>query len=339
MSVRSWKATSFNIAVAWLMAASSWAAPPAADGPKTPEELAKRYMAAFNKKDLAGLKKLRYPVAVKSEMQEMIDTFSEAELSAGTQYSKFEIKPVEPGGDKPSMGPDGNFYKPNLKPTNMIKVMAVTKDGSSSTTFPIGKKNGIYYIVGVEPAPGAQPPYQFGWQRFNAPASNWSVMLPNEPEPGRAALEKESGKDALKDPDAYGVVKNTADIKTFQHFFRSGEEGKRVNAPDNKETYRATCTTYTPETLAKWFSDPKKNLDDAVDYLVRSSDGKLVSVKEIESAGSPGREFEINEKEGAVVLGRVYWIKDALYELTFTSKKQTPDRAGAARFLESLEVK
>ncbi len=327
-----------KVALGLLCCLSPWAMAAAADGPKSPEEFAAAYMGAFNKKDLDAVRKLRYPVSGKSEMQDLMNSMAEAELSSGTQYNKFEIQKIEPEMDKPSMGPDGVFYKPNLPPTNVVKFTSVTKDGTSSTSFPIGSKGGIYYQVGVERVQGDDPVYHFGWARFTAPASNWSVMFPNEPDPGRAALEKQFGSDAFKDPDIYGVVKNTSDIKTTQHWFRSGEEGKRLHDEGNKEIYRAACTTYTPETLQKWFSSPKKNLDDAVDYAVRANEGKLVQQKDIDLAGSPGREFEIVQKDGALLLGRAYWVKDALYELTFESRKENPDRAGADKFLSSLEV-
>src|SRR5262249_27221810 len=154
--------------------------------------------------------------------------------------------------NKSSMGLDGNFYKPNVKPTHTIKLISVTQNGSSSATIPVGVKDGRYYVIAAE-ADSESPAYQFGWQRFTPPKASWSVMLPNEPEPGRAALEKEGGKKALEDPDAYGTVKNTADIKTCQHFYVSGEMGKRMMGNDNQEIYRAACTTYEPETLKKWF--------------------------------------------------------------------------------------
>lgn len=315
------------------------AADPKATKPHTPEEFATLYMQSINKKDRATIDSLRYPAKVKSEMQQFIDEMMEAELNAGTQYNRFEIK--TPTGDvtKPQMGPDGTFYEPTLKPTHLVKFISERKDGSSSTQVPIGIKDGVYYVVTLVPAAGGQPAYQFGWNRFTMPKTAWSVMLPNEPEPGRAALEKEFGAQALDNPDAYGVIKNTAAIKTAQHWFWCGEEGKRVNAPENKETYRAACTTYTPETLKEWFSDAKKNLSDSVDNRVREVDGKLVQQKTVELNGAPGVEFEIKAKDGSTVMGRSYWVNDALYELVFQSKKDAPDVTGANKFLTSLEVK
>jgi len=330
-----------NLGVAIAVASSVWMATAAgAANPKNVKEFGEQYMAAFNKKDKATLSKLRYPGGGKSDMQEMMDQIMDAEMGSGTQYNKFEILPVDTKKLEPQLGPDGVFYKPNLTPTNLLKFTAETKNGSSSTTFPVALKDGVVYQVAIVKAEGVQqPPFSFGWQRFTPPKANWSVMLPNEPEPGKAALEKEVGKNALQDPDVYGVVENTARIKTTQHFFQCAGEGKRVHAEDNKDTYRVACTTYAPETLKEWFSDPKKNLDDTVDLRTRSLPGKLVSVKEIALAGSPGREFEIKGEDGTQCLGRVYWIKDALYELTFQSKSEKPDTVAATKFLDSLEVK
>lgn len=308
-----------------------------AGAPMTAEEFASSYMAAFNSKNSEGLKKLRFPSSGKSMMQQMMNEISEAEMKGGTKYGSYEILPVPKEMDKPAMGPDGVFYRPNLKPTNLLKLTAKTENGTTTVTIPIGMKDGVFYEVGLEPSPGETPAYSFGWQRFTPPKCTWSVLLPNEPEPGKASLEKEMGKDALNDPDVYGVVKNTASIKTAQHWFRCGEEGKRVNDDGNKEIYRVACTTYEPETLKEWFSDPKKTLDDAVDYASRQHEGSVVQKKEIELSGAPGREFEIREKDGAVYLGRVYWIKDRLYELTFESKKGKPDLDGAQKFLNSLQ--
>ncbi|HEY9733607.1 MAG TPA: hypothetical protein V6C89_16930 [Drouetiella sp.] len=305
---------------------------------KTPEQFAELYMKTFNAKDVEGLRKLRMPVKVKSSMQEMIDGITEASMQDGNKFTKFELLPPKPDMDKANMGPDGLFYKANLKPTNLLKLSAESKNGSMSTTIPIGIKDGIYYEVGVEPAPGDAPAFAFGWQRVVLPKSTWSVMMPNEAEPGKAALEKQFGKNAVDNPDSYGVVKNTADIKTTEHWARCGEEGKRVNDPDNKETYRAACTTFEPETLKKWFADPQKNIDDAVQAASMQNGGTIVKTTVIDLNGAPGKTYEIKDKDGALRLGRVYWVKDALYELTFLSKKEAPDTKGADKFLTSLEV-
>lgn len=338
MQSRNWNW--FIWAALMSVALSTWLAKSAiASSPKSAQEFASQYMAAFNKGDRTALRKLRYPSAGKSAMQELLDDMTEAEMKSGTQYSKFEILPLDNTRSAPQMGPDGILYRPNLTPTQLLKFTAVTKTGSSSMTFPIGLKDGVVYQVAIVPAEGEQPAFKFGWQRFTAPKTNWSVMMPNEPEPGRAALEMDAGKAALEDPDIYGVVRNTASIKTAQHFFRCGAEGKRIHADDNKDTFRVACTTYEAETLKEWFSDPKKNLDDTVNLRKRSQPGKLIGVKEVELAGSPGREFEIRGDDGTYCLGRVYWIKDALYELTYESKSEKPDTVAANKFLDSLEVK
>jgi len=330
-----------NLAGALSVACSLWLAGSAgAAPPKTAQELGEQYVAAFNKKDKTALSKLRYPAGGTSEMQKMMDEISDAEMTSGTKYNKFDILPVDTKKLEPQMGPDGVFYKPSLTPTNLLKLTAETATGKSSTTFPIAEKDGVFYQVAIVKAEDtAQPPYSFGWQRFTPPKASWSVMLPNEPEPGRAALEKEAGKNALEDPDVYGVVRNTAAIKTTQRFFQCGAQGKRVHADDNSETYRVAWTTYEPETLKEWFSDPIKTLDDTVNVRKTSVQGELVSSRDIDLAGSPGREFEIRGQDGAYIVGRVYWIKDALYELTVESKKDKPDGTAGHKFLSSLEVK
>src|ERR1700722_16736285 len=81
----------------------------AADGPKTPEEFAAQYMAAFNGKNLAAIKKLRYASKITSPLEEMRDEMIQAGMSDGTKYTKFELLPAPP--QQGSMGPDGVFYK------------------------------------------------------------------------------------------------------------------------------------------------------------------------------------------------------------------------------------
>lgn len=309
------------------------------DSRKTPEQFAQLYLKTFNASDVAALRKLRYPVNGKSNMQEMIDGITEASMKSGTKFTKFELLAPKPDMDKANMGPDGQFYKANLKPTNLLKLTAVSANGSMSTTIPIGIKDGIYYEVGVEAAPGDEPPYAFGWQRVSLPQATWSVLLPNEAEPGKAAIVKQYGKEAAENPDSYGVVKNTADIKTTQHWVRCGEEGKRVNDSANKETYRAACTTYEPETLRKWFADPKKNIDDAVDLASRQNQGKIVQTSEVDLNGAPGKSYEIKDQDGSMRFGRVYWIKDALYELSVVTSNEPVNKTSADKFLTSLEVK
>jgi hypothetical protein len=309
-----------------------------ASNPKSVQEFAEQYMAAFNKGDREALKRLRYPSTDKSDMQEIMDEIAEAEMAAGTKYNKFEVLPLDGKKSEPVVGPDGVVYEPNLPPTNVLKFIAKTETGSTSMTFPIGVKDGVYYQVAIVPSKGEQPAFKFGWQRFTPPKADWSVLLPNEPEPGIAALEMQVGRAGLDDPDLYGVVRNTASIKTTQHFFQCGAEGKRIHASDSKEKFRVARTTYAPETLKESFSDPKKTLDETVDLRTRSLPGKLVNVRDIELGGSPGREFEIRGEDGTYCLGRVYWIKDTLYELTFESKGEKPDMAAANKFLSSLEV-
>lgn len=337
MSNKSFRLDALKLWIAVLLACAPAAA--LADGPKTPQEFAASYMDAFNKGDAAALHKLQYPVVGKSPLQETIDSMTEADMSAGTKYSTFELLPVDAKKVEPSLGPDGIFYKPNLQPTNMLKLSSQTKDGSSSLSFPIGQKDGIFYAVAAVPEEATTPDYKFGWQRFNAPKSNWSVLFPNEPEPGVAALERQLGKDALQDPDVYGAIKNTAEIKTCQHYFIAGTAGKRWHADDNHETYRAECTTYAPETLKEWFADPKKTLDDIVAQRTRTLAGKLIQQEAIKFSEAPGRAFEIRGEDGTVLLDRVYWINNALFELSYQCQKQKPDTVSAQKFLNSLEVK
>ena len=90
--------------------------------------------------------------------------------------------------------------------------------------------------------------------------------------------------------------------------------------------------------MKKRFSVPKKNIHDAVDLGSRQKGGTIVKVTEIDLKGAPGKTYEIKDQDGALRLGRVYWVKDALYELTFLSNKETPDKEGADKFLTSLEV-
>jgi hypothetical protein len=315
----------------------------AAEGPRSAEELAKAYLAAFNKKDKSALYKLRYPLTVKSELQSILDEMIDAELADGTQFTSYKFLSVDEIVAKPTMGPDGNFYKPNLKPVHMLMLKADTKNGTTTTTVPIGEKDGIYYVVCPVPADGPLPNYKFGWQRFQAPKSDWSVLMPNEPEPGRQALEQQVGKPGLNDPDVYGVVKNTGDIKTTQHMFSCGEPGKRMNAADNQDTYTVSCTTYEPETLKKWFSDSKQNVSDAIDSCVRANDGKLIAQADLDkdksSPSGLAKEFQIKAADGRLVVGHVYWLKDALFQLTVKSKKEKPDTDNYNKFLTSLEVK
>jgi hypothetical protein len=309
----------------------------AADGPKSPEQFAAQDMAAFNAGDFAALKKMRYnPGDSASPFNEFRNAMIQAGIAEGVKYSKYSLLP--PPEKQEAMGPDGKFYGPNLKITNLLQLSAVSASGKTTEEFPIGQKDGIYYEAGVKPAADGGPAYQFGWQRFTPPKSAWSVMLPNEPEPGRAALEKQFGENALKDPDIYGVVQNTAAIKTSEHWFQCGEEGKRTSDAANKEIFRAAVTTYAPETLKHDFSDVKKNLDDAVETSAQRNGGKLVQKKDIDMSGSPGREFEVRDPDGTYYLGRVYWIKDSLYKLTFESKEQTPNLDAANKFLSSLQI-
>ena len=147
-------------AMAIVMFVTLCPGPALADAPKTAKEFAEQYMTAFNHKDKETLKKLRFPLASKSQAQEFIDGMLDAEMEAGAQYQNFEILPVSAKDTEPQKGPDGKMYKPNLKPVNILKMTSETKtkelSTKSSTSFPIGEKDGVFYQVSIEPAASIQ---------------------------------------------------------------------------------------------------------------------------------------------------------------------------------------
>jgi hypothetical protein len=107
-------------------------------------------MAAMNSKDPQALRKMHYPGSLDSPMKQMLDGLLEAELNSGEKFTKFEILPVPKDLNMQHDGPDGKTYKFNLPVTNMVKISAMDKDNSMSSTVPIGMKEGKYYLLDPE---------------------------------------------------------------------------------------------------------------------------------------------------------------------------------------------
>lgn len=85
--------------------------------------------------------------------------------------------------------------------------------------------------------------------------------------------------------------------------------------PDNNLAYGVMLTSY-PDTFVKYTNDAfvKGFFRGVVDGAAKNSGGKLLTEKEIEMDGYPGREVRIDYKEGvAVVKMRLYLVKNTIY--------------------------
>lgn len=129
----------------------------AQETPTTPEDFGARFMTAMNSKDAEAVRKMHFPGSVDSPMKQMLDGLLEAELNSGQKFTKFEILPVPKDLSMQHDGPDGKTYQFNLPVTNMVKISAMDKDSSMSSTVPIGMKEGKYYLLDPEPVRTPEP--------------------------------------------------------------------------------------------------------------------------------------------------------------------------------------
>jgi hypothetical protein len=149
--------------------------------------------------------------------------------------------------------------------------------------------------------------------------------------------------------DGYSVlfpVKPTSDIKTIPselgelkmniNMYDASKSGKK----DDNLVYMSMSTEY-PESAIK--SDMKEKLPilfrNAVDGSVKSVNGKLMSEKEIEIDGYPGREIKVDFKDGlAIINARYYLVKNRMYVVqTITFTDRFPNES-QGRFISSFRL-
>jgi hypothetical protein len=103
--------------------------------------------------------------------------------------------------------------------------------------------------------------------------------------------------------------------------------------------YLATYSDY-PEEVAK--QDPKQLLDGVVDGSIKNSKGELITSKDINIGGFPGREYDYNIPipggQTGIGRSRVYLVNTRLYQIVYIGAKAKGIPKAADDYLKSFEL-
>lgn len=113
------------------------------------------------------------------------------------------------------------------------------------------------------------------------------------------------------------------------------------DSTDENLVYGAMTTVY-PEELAKQIKDTafiRGIFDGAVKGGVNSVKGKLISQKNIQFQGYPGREVKIDFQNGlAVIRMRIYMVNTWMYTLQIITLTEKDENKSIYRFMNSFKL-
>lgn len=125
------------------------------------------------------------------------------------------------------------------------------------------------------------------------------------------------------------------DLKVTGHIYNASKDTTDANL-----TYGVLTTEY-PDTLVH--SDKKEILSNffrsATDGAVKNVNGKLISEKEIELDGFPGRDIKIDLKGFAVMRMKAFLVKNKLYMLQTITKTEKDGNQSVEKFMNSFKLK
>lgn len=117
-------------------------------------------------------------------------------------------------------------------------------------------------------------------------------------------------------------------------------DASKSDKKDDNYVYMTNSTVYPADKIS---SDKKDNLADvfrgAIDGAVKNVDGKLISEKEIELSGYPGREFKVDFQNGlAVISARCYLVKNRMYIAQVITETKKHPNASMDKFFNSFRI-
>ncbi len=120
----------------------------------------------------------------------------------------------------------------------------------------------------------------------------------------------------------------------------------KLHAEEEPPVGKITLNTYTVKQngdgyFVGWADLPAKPPFDPAEFLKgvakRYDNSEVKASKEVTFRDSPGREFELETAKGRKVLGRLYIVKNRLYELIVIGEgSQAPPSAEARKFFDSF---
>ncbi len=122
----------------------------------------------------------------------------------------------------------------------------------------------------------------------------------------------------------------------------------KLSAEEEPPIGKITLTTYTVKQkgdgyFVAWADLPPKPPFDPADFVKgvakRYDSAEVKSSKEVTFRDNPGREFELETAKGRKVLGRLFIVKDRLYELiVIGDAAKPPAPEPAQRFFASFQL-
>jgi hypothetical protein len=156
---------------------------------------------------------------------------------------------------------------------------------------------------------GAQAPAS-DWKPFSPKDGSFIILLPDTPSEAKKSIKTASG---------------TAEVSLFEVAVKPGD-GKYV-----------VGYSEFPESSIKPGTEDKR-LDHARDGALASAKGKLKREKSLLLDNSPGRELNIEIEGKAMVVLRMYAVKNRLYEIVAAGSAEFVTSKETAKFLESFKL-
>ncbi|HEY3291363.1 MAG TPA: hypothetical protein VGK87_14635 [Anaerolineae bacterium] len=151
-----------------------------------------------------------------------------------------------------------------------------------------------------------------GWTNFSSDKGQFTVRMPSEPKQSTQSVDTAAGK---------------IDVALF-------------TAVAGNTAYVASYSDYPEAVMAG--ADPLKVLEGAMNGAVTNIGGTLIDSKDVSLNDVPGKEFSANGKianqgEGSM-RGRLYLVKNRLYQLIVVGLKDQLPTADVDKYLQSFKL-
>lgn len=101
--------------------------------------------------------------------------------------------------------------------------------------------------------------------------------------------------------------------------------------------YMIAFADYPDEVVS--YSNPEDMLDAAKEGALENVQGEIISEKNIELKGYPGKEIVISAKvEEAIATVHLYMVRNRLYQVLVITTENDPQRDNVSKFLDSFDV-
>ena len=151
------------------------------------------------------------------------------------------------------------------------------------------------------------------WQDFSSDAGKFTVSMPATPKETSQSVDTAAGKIDL-------------------HLF---------TAQVGTSAYLVSYSDYPADMMSQ--ADPAKVLDGAMNGAVTNVSGTILSSQDVTLDGNPGKDFtadgKITKPGDGSVRGRIYLVKNRLYQIIIVGLKDQIPAADADKYMQSFKLK